>query len=65
MKTLKKIAKKLKEMFEGNRCKFAKRCEIYQTEGVVCNNWYQRFPTFEKSYCGRYRSMQEDEEKEE
>jgi len=63
MKTLKKIIKKLKEMFEGNQCRFTKRCELYQTEGVVCNSIYERFPNDEKAYCGRYRSMEEDKEK--
>ncbi len=62
MKALKAISKELKKVFEGNRCRFAKRCELYQAEGTICNNWYQRFPTFEKSYCGRYRSMKEDED---
>ncbi len=48
---------------EGNRCRFARGCELYQTESVACNNWYERFPTFEKSYCGRYRSIEDEEKK--
>lgn len=103
MKALKKIAQGFKEVFEGNRCRFADRCELYQVkkkcpkckgsrkgsyvyikpplsigfydncsvcngigsvEGVVCNDRYQRFPNGEKAYCGKYRELEEDEEKE-
>jgi len=65
MKTLiKAIGKEFKKVFEGSRCRFADRCELYQAEGVVCNSLYQRFPTEDTTYCGKYRSMQEDEEKE-
>ncbi len=52
-----------KAVFEGNRCRFANKCKDYQRQSAICNNWYKRFPTFEKSYCGRYRSMEDEEKK--
>ncbi len=66
MQAIKSVVKEVKKMFEVNRCRFAGGCKLYQEEGLVCNNIYARFPNEEgKSYCGRYRSMQEDEEMEE
>ena len=64
MKTLiKAIGREFKKVFEGNRCRFADGCKLYQSQGIVCNNLFERFPNDEKAYCGRYRSMEEDEEK--
>ena len=59
MRIFEKIAQWFKVSFEGNRCRFAKECKIYQREGLVCNSLLQRFPSGERAYCGRYRSMQE------
>ena len=63
MKTPKKIAQKFKAMFEGNRCRFAKGCELYQNGGLVCNNLFERFLNEDKAYCGKYRSKEDEEKK--
>ena len=51
MTAIRTIVREFKKVFEGNKCRFRKGCDLYQ-EGEG------------KAYCGRYRSMQENEEKE-
>ena len=65
-KVLKASSKGFRKIFEGNRCRFADSCKGYQEESARCNKYDTRFSTIEgKIFCGTYRSMQEDEEKEE
>ena len=61
MKILKAIAQEFKKVFEGSKCRFADKCELYQVEGIVCNSLYERFPNGGKAYCGKYRSLEEEE----
>ncbi len=60
---IKAIGKGFRKVFEVNRCRFADGCELYQKEAIVCNKLRERFEFGGKPYCGKYRSMQEDEEK--
>ncbi len=55
------IIKWFKVVLEGNRCRFAKVCKLYQERSAACNNLNERLLEDDKIYCGRYRSMQEDE----
>ena len=50
-----KLKEHLKVMFEGNRCRFNKRCKQYRLDSACCNNWDTRFPDIIGSYCGTYR----------
>ena len=60
----KKLKEHLKAMFEGNRCRFSKRCKHYRLDSECCNNLFARFPADDgSSYCGKYREFEKDEEK--
>jgi len=52
-----KLKEQLKVMFEGNRCRFKKGCNLYKKNSVTCNNWYARF-LGDKAYCGTYRKIE-------
>ena len=52
-----------KAVFESNKCRFAKRCELYQKDGFVCNNYFERFSARGSMYCKKYRELKKDEEK--
>jgi len=52
-----KLREHLKAIFEGDRCRFSKECELYKEDGAVCNSWVERLPTGNEAYYGRYREL--------
>ena len=52
-----KLKEQLKVMFEGNRCRFRKACKLYRKRSAACNSWIERFPDYDKAYCGKYREL--------
>ena len=63
MKRWERFTRWARVFFEGNRCRFAKVCEGYKSSSGVCTDHGIRLGNG-KPYCGKYRELVEDEEKE-
>lgn len=57
-KMFNKLKEQLKALYESDECRFRKECKLYKKGSAVCNSWIDRFPTYDKAYCGKYREME-------
>jgi len=55
-----KLKEYIKALFERDRCRFSKSCKLYKKDSLVCNDLFERFPTDDKAYCGKYRKLNND-----